>query len=59
MLDLPKKIFTAEMLYLTFRFYSQKNLNLPDQNKHEMIYILEKECIPADIYQFIYKEEYF
>ena len=43
-----------------------KNLNpfsldqkLSDQNKHEMIYMLWKECIPAEFYKFICKEEHF
>ena len=32
---------------------------LSDQNKHEMIYMLSKECIPLDFYKFIYREEHF
>ena len=32
---------------------------LSDQNKHEMIYMLWKKCIPADFYKFICKEEHF
>ena len=43
-----------------------KNLNpfsldqkLSDQNKHEMIYMLWKECMPAEFYKFICKEEPF
>ena len=41
-----------------------KNLNpfsldqkLNDQNKHEMIYMLWKQCMPADFYKFICLEE--
>ena len=30
-----------------------------NQNKHEMIYMLWKECIPAEFYKFICKEEHF
>ena len=43
-----------------------KNLNpflldqkLPDKNKHEMIYMLWKECVPLDFYKFICREEHF
>ena len=32
---------------------------MPDQNKHEMIYMLWKEPTPADFYKFICKEEHF
>ena len=42
-----------------------KNLNpfsldrkLSDQNKNEMIYMLCKECIPADFYKYICKKEH-
>ena len=33
--------------------------NQSNQNKHEMIYMLWKKCIPADFYKFICKEEHF
>ena len=43
-----------------------KNLNpflldqkLSNQNKHKMIYMLWKECIPSDFYKFICREEHF
>ena len=43
-----------------------KNINpfllerkLPDQTKHEMIYMLWKECIPVDFYKFICRNEHF
>ena len=43
-----------------------KNLNpfsldrkLVDKNKHEIIYVLWKECIPSSFYKHICKEQYF
>ena len=43
-----------------------KNLNpfsldqkFSDQNKHEMIYMLWKECIQSDFYKFVCRQEHF
>ena len=35
------------------------NRKLSDQNKHEMIYMLWKECVPSEFYRLICREEYF
>ena len=65
MLELSRKVFTTEILYLTFTF-KKKKLNpfsldrkLSNQSKHEMIYMLWKVCIPVDFYKYICKEEQF
>ena len=65
MLELSRKVFTTEILYLTFTF-KKKKLNpfsldrkLSNQSKHEMIYMLWKVCIPVDFYKYLCKEEQF
>ena len=39
------------------RFLLERKIS--DQPKHEMIYLLWKECMPVDFFNFIYKKENF
>ena len=60
MLELIKKISTNEGFVFDVYLLVTKNLNpfwlnrkLGDKNKHEMIYMLWKECMPQRFYQHI------
>ena len=66
MLELSRKVFTTEILYLTFTFKKKIILNpfsldrkLSNQSKHKVIYMPWKVCIPVDFYKYICKEEHF
>ena len=59
-----KEDFCNENLIFDFYLLVTKNLNpfsldskLADKNKHEMIYILWKECMPQKFYQHICKKK--
>ena len=63
---LIKKIFRIKNLVFDVYALLTKNLNpfsldqkLSNQNKHEMIGMLWKECIPAEFYGFVCRKEYF
>ena len=65
-LKLKKKIFTVKISCLKSIFCWPKTSTLfhgikklSDQNKHERIYMLWKECIPSDFYKFISREDHF
>ena len=66
MLVLARKISTTKILFPRIHLLVTKNLNpflpdrkLSDKNKHEMIYMLWKECMPNKFYQHICKEKKF
>ena len=58
--------FYNENFIFDFCLLIRKKLNpfsldrkLPDKNKHEMLYMLWKECKPPNFYQHIFKEKHF
>ena len=65
MLVSTKRIFIKKTLFEIYTLLT-KNLSLlswdrklNDQNKHEMIYMLWKECMASDFYRYIFTEENF
>ena len=65
MLVSTKRIFIKKTLFEIYTLLTKNlslfslNRKLNDQNKHEMIYMLWKECMPSDFYRYIFTEENF